>query len=232
MRAAVFSLLLSLCPLPALAEWEFLDVWVDPVNDLELRTAVTTSPSGVTLNLYRNPTGRVYVLFTLPDGTPDFASDGVVAEITPEGFETREIEVREEPGRFVEYGFTNGRVLRARLWHGQGEAPTVGTLFNLINAETMSGTFRLEDDSTLEAEWSLQDAGLPIAQALGIKVKGIESGPDWENVASRSLLAAMTACQFPKPDMLCIQKVTECSSKISEDRNIEAFEVCINQDDG
>lgn len=229
MRAFSLGLFLCLWALPVLAEWEFREAWVDPINKLELRTAETVSDTGVTLNLYRNPAGRVYALFTLPEGTPDFADTGVVGEITPNGFETKEIELREEPGRFVEFGFTDGRVLRTRLWHGQDEAPTVGTLRDLIDAETVTGTFRLADDSMLDAVWSLEGAGLPIAQALGIKVKGVAAGPDWEGIASRSLMAAMTACQFPKLDMICVQQVTNCSSKISEDRNIDAFEACIGQ---
>lgn len=229
MRVCILSMILALCAPPVLAEWEYNESWVDPVNNFELRTASTTSASGVTLNLYRYPTGRVYALFTLPEGTADFADSGVVGKITPEGFDTKEIELREEPGRFVEFGYSDGRVLRTRLWHGQGEEPTVGTLFNLISAESMTGTFRLSDDSTLDAVWSLDGAGLPVAQALGIKIQGIAAGPDWEGIASRSLLAAMTACQFPKLDMNCVQHVTHCSSKISEDRDLEAFDQCISQ---
>lgn len=227
-RVWIVSLLMWLCALPVLADWAFDESWVDPINRLELRAATTISDTGVTLHLYRNPTGRVYVLFTLPEGTPDFAATGVVAEITPNGFETKEIELREEPGRFVEYGFSTGRALRARLWHGQGETPTVGTLLNLINAASMKGSFRLADDSTLDAVWSLTGAGLPIAQALGIKIEGVAAGPEWEDIASRSLMAAMTACQFPKIDMTCVQQVTSCSAKISDDRDIEGFEACIS----
>lgn len=229
MRLWLLSVLACFCALPAIAEWQYLENWTDPITELELRAATTTSDSGVMLHLYRYPTGRVYAQFTLPEGTADLIKTGIAAEITPEGYDTREIELREEPGRFVEYGFSTGRLLRARLWHGQGDTPTVGTLFNLINAESLIATFRLANDSTLEAVWSLEGAGLPIAQALGIKIEGIASGPDWEQTASRALMAAMTACQFPKLDVTCVQRVSTCSSRISEDRDIEGFEACISQ---
>lgn len=228
LRIWFISLLACLSALPAFAEWQYLETWTDPITELELRAATTTSESGVVLHLYRYPTGRVYAQFALPEGTADLIKTGIAAEITPAGFDTREIELREEPGRFVEYGFSTGRLLRARLWHGQGDTPTIGTLFNLINAESLSGLFRLADGSTLDAIWSLEGAGLPIAQALGIKVKGIAAGPDWEQTASRALMAAMTACQFPKLDVACVQQVSTCSSRISEDRDIEGFEACIS----
>ena len=227
MRAFGVSLLIWLCAQPALADWAFVEEWVDPINSFEVRAATTTSDSGVLLHLYRTPPGRVYALFTLPDGTADFADTGVVGKITPDGFPTKDIELREEPGRFVEYGFSTGRSLRARLWHGQGETPTIGTLLNLINTSSLTGAFRLEDDSTLDAIWSMEGAGLPIAQALGIKIEGVAAGPDWEDTAARSLMAAMTACQFPKLDMMCVQQVTACSTKISEERDISAFDACI-----
>ena len=121
-RLWIINLLVWLCATPAWANWEYYEFWLDPINKIKLQTAETTSETGIKLNLYRNPNGRVYILFTLPENTPDFAETGVVAQILPEGFTTKEIELREEPGRFVEYGFSTGRALRARLWHGQEEA--------------------------------------------------------------------------------------------------------------
>ncbi|MCH9747908.1 MAG: hypothetical protein K0U57_07785 [Alphaproteobacteria bacterium] len=227
-RLWIINLLVWLCATPAWANWEYYEFWLDPINKIKLQTAETTSDTGIKLNLYRNPNGRVYILFTLPENTPDFAETGVVAQILPEGFTTKEIELREEPGRFVEYGFSTGRALRARLWHGQEEAPTSGTLLNLINAASVTGLFRLADGTEIRAIWSLEEAGLPIAQALGIKIEGVASGPDWENTASRTLIAAMTACQFPKLNLRCVKHVTDCSIMISKNRDLKSFEVCIS----
>ena len=227
-RLWIINLLVWLCATPAFANWEYYEFWLDPINKIKLQTAETTSDTGIKLNLYRNPNGRVYILFTLPENTPDFAETGVVAQILPEGFTTKEIELREEPGRFVEYGFSTGRALRARLWHWQEEAPTSGTLLNLINAASVTGLFRLADGTEIRAIWSLEEAGLPIAQALGIKIEGVASGPDWENTASRTLIAAMTACQFPKLNLRCVKHVTDCSIMISKNRDLKSFEVCIS----
>ena len=227
MRSWITSILLWLIAQPALAEWAFVESWIDPINEFELRAATTTSDSGIKLYLYRNPSGRVYVLFTLPEGGPGFAASGIVAQVTPKGFKTKDIEIRDEPGRFVEYGFSTGRMLRARLWHGQGETPTIGTLLDVLTAPSVHGAFQMDDGSSQEAVWSMDGASLPIAQALGIKIDGVAAGPEWEDTASRALMAAMTACQFPKLDMLCVQLVTTCSTKISEDRDIKGFEGCI-----
>ena len=82
------------------------------------------------------------------------------------------------------------------------------------------------EKSALNAKLPL--AGLPIAQALGIKIEGVASGPDWENTASRTLIAAMTACQFPKLNLRCVKHVTDCSIMISKNRDLKSFEVCIS----
>jgi hypothetical protein len=219
---------LMLCAQPALADWQFVENWTDPIDRVETRAATTTSDTGVALHIYRNPAGRVYALFTLPEGSPDFAPGGMVARITPNGFAAKGIEVRDTRGRIVEYGLSTGRMLRDRLWHGQGNAPAFGTLRDLIEAPALQAEFRLADDSTVQAQWSLADAKLPIAQALGIKIEGVAAGAQWEDAAAQSLLAAMTACQFPNLDVACVQKVTACSASISDDRDIDGFEACVS----
>ena len=107
----------------AFANWEYYEFWLDPINKIKLQTAETTSDTGIKLNLYRNPNGRVYILFTLPENTPDFAETGVVAQILPEGFTTKEIELRKSQGVSLNMALAPERALRARLWHGQEEAP-------------------------------------------------------------------------------------------------------------
>lgn len=228
MRAWIVGLLVCLCAQPALAGWEFLETWIDPFTGAELRAATSTSDAGVALHLYRLPSGRVYALISLPEGGASFAAAGVIGQITPEGFKTKDIEVRDEPGRIVEYSLSTGRMLRARLWHGQGQAPAFGTLRDIIDTTSLNASFRLADNSTLDTAWSMEGASLPIAQALGIKIEGVAAGEEWEDMASQALMAAMTACQFPKLDMMCIQHVTKCSAKISDDRDIDGFEVCVS----
>jgi hypothetical protein len=219
---------------PVWADWQFLESWIDPIDGAKVRSATALSDDGIALHLYRNASGRVYALFTLPEDSAGFVQSGIVAEITPEGFAPKKIELRDEPGRIVEYGLSTGGMLRDRLWHGQGETPAFGTLRNMIDAPAVAVTFQLADDTTFNTQWSMAGASLPIAQALGIKIEDVAAGAEWEDAASQSLLAAMTACQFPRLDVFCVQTVTTCSSKISEDRDIDGFEACVAQvkDDG
>ena len=221
------TLCLALLARPAMAEWSLIELWTDPLDGSETRAATSTSDTGVTVHLYRNSGGRVYALFTLPPASGNFAKDGIVAQITPHGFDSKNIEVRNSQSRIIEYGRIKDGMLRDRLWHGQGDAPAFGTLHDLLEAPALTGAFRLEDHTSLDASWSMQDAHLPIAQALGIKLDGVAAGAEWEDAAAQSLLAAMTACQFPKLDVFCVQKVTGCSANISLDRDIEAFEFCV-----
>ena len=214
----------------AQADWRFVEEWTDPINGFEAKAAVTSAPDGTTLHLYRNPIGRVYALVTLPDGTPDIAREGQVATLTPEGFATKEIEARAEQGRVVEFATSTGRALRDRLWHGEGAAPAFGTLHDIVEAPNLTATLTLVDGTTHQAEWSMQGAGTPIAQAIGITIEGAAAGDEWDDAAAQALLAAMTVCQFPKLDVACVQKVTTCSNKISVDRDIDGFERCIASD--
>ena len=218
---------LALLALPAMADWKFVELWSDPLDGSQTRAATSTSDTGVTLHLYRNSGGRVYALFTLPPESGNFTNEGIVARITPQGFDSKDIEVRNTQSRIIEYGRISGSMLRDRLWHGQGEAPAFGTLHDLLEAPALTGAFQLADKTTFDAKWNMQDARLPIAQALSIKIGGVASGAEWEDAASQSLLAAMTACQFPKLDVFCVQKVTACSMNISENRSINAFETCV-----
>ena len=89
MRVWTVSLLMWLCAQPALADWEFLETWIDPFTGIELPAAISISEAGVALHLYRNPAGRVYAVFSLPEDGPDFATTGVVGQITPEGFKNQ-----------------------------------------------------------------------------------------------------------------------------------------------
>jgi len=208
------------------AEWTFVEAFTDPVDGFDTKAATITAGTGDTLHLYRNPIGRVYALFSLPDGST-LANDGIVATLTPEGFETKQIEARGERGRVVEYAVSDGSILRDRLWHGEGRAPAFGTFHDLLDAPTVTATFTLADGTTRTATWDMTGAGTPIAQALGITIEGVAAGAEWEDAAAQSLLAAMTACQFPQLDVACVQKVTACSAKISDDRDIDGFEVCV-----
>ncbi|KIC50099.1 hypothetical protein [Tateyamaria sp. ANG-S1] len=211
----------------AQAEWRTVEGFSDPFNGFDTRAAVTEAADGTTLHLYRNPAGRVYALFSLPDDSADFAGEGAVATLTPQGFKTKSIEARAERGRVVEYAMTQGRSLRDRLWHGEGTAPAFGTLHDLIEAPEVTATFTLSDGSTHSTSWSMEGAGTPVAHALGITIEGAAAGQEWEEAAAQALLAAMTTCQFPKLDVSCVQKVTACSDKISTDRDIDGFDACV-----
>lgn len=219
----------ALCLLgtPASAEWSFVEPWTDPINGFDTKAAVTTADDGTTLHLYRNPIGRVYALFTLPEGKGAISEDGQVATLTPEGFDTKVIEARTEQGRVVEFATSTGKTLRDRLWHGEGKAPAFGTLHDMIEAPSITATFTLTDGSEHTATWPMTASGTPIARALGITVEGAAAGDEWDDAAAQALLAAMTTCQFPKLDVTCVQKVTACSDKISQDRDIDGFDSCI-----
>ncbi|MEX0365438.1 MAG: hypothetical protein AB3N22_05180 [Ruegeria sp.] len=210
------------------ADWQFVDDWTDPINGFATKAATTTSPEGVALHLYRNPAGRVYALFTLPESAGGLPKDGVAATLTPEGFDSKVIEARTDQGRVIEYATTEGPHLRDRLWHGEGRAPAFGTLHDILEAPEVSANFALAGGAELNTAWSMTGAGTPIARALGITIEGASAGDEWDDAASQALLAAMTACQFPKLDVECVQKVTTCSSKISNDRDIEAFDTCVS----
>jgi len=212
---------------PAWAEWRFIEKWAEPIQGFETRAASITNDDGFQLYLYRNPIGRVYALITLPDDSPDLKRTGIVATLTPDGYETKAIEARNERGRVVEYAISTGRSLRDRLWHGKGQAPAFGTFRDLLDAPGLTARLMLETGSETTTWWSMDGAAKPIAQALGISMGGVPAGREWEDAASQALLAAMTACQFPELDVICIQKVSACTAKISEDRDIDGFEGCV-----
>ncbi|MFL4468913.1 hypothetical protein ACERZ8_03140 [Tateyamaria armeniaca] len=215
---------------PAWADWEFIDRWSEPIQDFETRVATTTNADGYALHLYRNPVGRVYVLITLPQDSPDLALSGPVATLTPDGFAAKVIEAQDERGRVVEYAISTGRAVRDRLWHGEGQAPAFGTFHDLLEAPRLDATLTLETEDMVTTSWTMEGAAKPIAQALGISMGGIPAGEEWEEAAAQALLAAMTACQFPKLDVICVQKVSECSAQISDARDIDAFETCLGGD--
>ncbi len=228
MRAPLWlAVVLSSLATSALCDWTFAPTWTEPIQGFETRAAITVNPDGFALHLYRNPVGRVYALISLPQGTPDLQRDGVVAILTPQGFAPKNIEAQDERGRVVEYATSTGRMLRDRLWHGEGQSPTFGTFHDILEAPSLNATLMLTDGTQVDTTWSMDSAGTVIAQALGISIDGIPAGAEWEDAASQSLLAAMTACQFPKLDVLCVQKVTNCSAQISEERDIDGFEACV-----
>ncbi|WP_299044260.1 hypothetical protein [uncultured Tateyamaria sp.] len=227
--AEATGVVLCLLATTAKADWHFVEDWTDPVNGFEAKAAVSTADDGTALHLYRNPIGRVYALITLPDGTPDIVREGMVASLAPEGFDPKQIEARTEQGRVIEFATSTGRALRDRLWHGEGSAPAFGTLHDIVEAPSLTATLSLVDGTQHSATWSMDGAGAPIAQAIGITIEGAAAGDAWDDAAAQALLAAMTICQFPKLDVTCVQKVTACSDKISVDRDIDGFDACIAQ---
>lgn len=228
---ALCCLILLASGTPAWAEWRFLENWTDPIQNFDTRAATITNDDGYQLHLYRNPVGRVYALITLPEGTPDLVRTGAVATLTPEGFAAKDVKAQDERGRVVEYAISTGRALRDRLWHGEGQAPAFGTLRDLLDAPSLTATLTLDTGDTATTTWPMEGAAKPVAQALGIPMGGIPAGEAWEEAASQAMLAAMTACQFPGLDVICVQKVSTCSARISDDRDIDAFEACVAQDD-
>lgn len=231
MRATLvrrLSCALVLLAHPAAADWTYIQSYNDPIQGFETQAATTTNPDGYALHLYRNPIGRVYALITLPEDGPDLVRTGPVATLKPAGFAPKEIEARDEQGRIVEYAISTGRSLRDRLWHGEGQAPAFGTFHDMLEAPSVSVTLALEGEATAQTEWTMEGAETPIARALGISMNGAPAGSEWEDAAAAALLAAMTACQFPKLDVACVQKVSDCGGKISQARDIDAFEACVS----
>ena len=110
---------------------------------------------------------------------------------------------------------------------GEGQAPAFGTLRDLLDAPGLTATLTLDTGDTATTTWPMEGAAKPVAQALGIPMGGIPAGEAWEEAASQAMLAAMTACQFPGLDVICVQKVSACSTKISEARDIDAFDICV-----
>ena len=229
---AVGALTAVLCFLAsgAQADWQFDERWADPIDGFETKLASTKNVDGFGLHLYRNPLGRVMALFTLPEQVGDAPVEGPVAVVTPQGFAPKTIDARSEQGRIVEYARSTGRAVRDRLWHGEGQVP-VGTLADILAAPSIGLKVTLASGETLETSWSMDGATLPIAQALGLNIDGVPAGAAWEDAASQAMLAAMTACQFPKLDITCVQKVTACSPQISDARDIDAFEFCVARAD-
>jgi len=221
---------LALMSDPAAADWQYLESWYDDIGGFETKAAATRNEDGFSLHIFRNPIGRVYFLATLPHIVSDLPKEGVVASLKPSGGPGKDIEARTESGRIVEYASSTGRAVRERLWHGEGQAPAFGTLREIIDAGDVTMDFFLADGTTQSTTWLMTGSGLPIAQALGIDIDNVSAGMKWDDAAAQSLLAAMTACQFPKLDVACIQKVTACSVAISEDRDINAFETCVAED--
>ncbi|MEO9574853.1 MAG: hypothetical protein ABJ320_18955 [Lentilitoribacter sp.] len=212
---------------PLAAEWQYIEKYSDPIQGFDTRAASTTNADGYGLHLYRNPIGRVYALITLPDSSPDLVRTGPVATVTPMGFDSKEIQAQSERGRVVEYAISTGRALRDRLWHGEGQAPAFGTFHDVLEAPSLVVSLMFENGGTDQTEWSMEGAETAIAKALGISMNGVPAGSEWEDEAAQALLAAMTACQFPKLDVECVQKVSTCSAKISEDRDIDGFDICV-----
>ncbi|WP_415919642.1 hypothetical protein [Tateyamaria sp. SN6-1] len=211
---------------PALAEWTFVEGWQDPIDGFETKLARVVNADGFGLHLYRNPLGRVMALYTLSEDVGDVAREGPVVIVTPQGFAPKTVVARTEQGRIVEYARSTGRAVRDRLWHGEGQVP-VGTLADILAAPSVALEITVQDGPVIQTEWSMADAKLPIAQALGLNIEGVPAGAAWEDAASQAMLAAMTACQFPSLDMACVQTVTACSPNISDARDIDAFEACV-----
>ncbi|WP_299686101.1 hypothetical protein [uncultured Tateyamaria sp.] len=219
--------MLTLCLAgPVSAEWAFVETWSDPVDGFETKVAQMINDDGFGLHLYRNPVGRVMALYALPDRIGNLPDEGLVAVVTPQGFAAKDIIAHTEQGRIVEYARSTGRAVRDRLWHGEGQVP-VGTLADVLEAPSVALTVTLANGETVETDWSMEGASLPIAQALGLNIEGVAAGAAWEDAASQAMLAAMSACQFPKLDIACVQKVTACSPQISDARDIDGFEVCV-----
>lgn len=226
-RSFVLGLVFGLCLAPAaLADWIFDEGWREPLDGYDTPVALVRNAEGFVLHLYRSPSGRVMALYSWPEALGALAPEGPVAVLAPEGFDAKQIEARTEQGRFVEYARVGPGLLRDRLWHGQGDVP-VGTLADILAAPAVTLRLTLNTAETVETRWSMAGAGLPVARALGLTLSGIAAGPDWEQQASQAMLAAMTACQYPKLDVTCVQKVTVCAGEISDNRDITAFEGCI-----
>ncbi|MEO0633870.1 MAG: hypothetical protein AAFY52_07055 [Pseudomonadota bacterium] len=211
----------------AAAEWTFQEGWTEPLDGFETDVA-RVETDGFALHLYRNPGGRVMALFTWPDGVGAVVDSGAVAVLTPEGFKPKTIEARAEQGRIVEYARIEGQRLRDRLWHGEGTVP-VGTLADILAAPTVRLDLNRADAGPVTATWSMEGSDLPLARALGLTLDGVPAGAEWEDRAGAAMLAAMSACQFPKLDMECVTKVTACAPNISEQRDIDGFETCVAQ---
>ncbi|MEM6759854.1 MAG: hypothetical protein AAF601_10285 [Pseudomonadota bacterium] len=209
------------------AEWVFQRGWTEPFDGFTTDVA-RVETDGFALHLYRNPSGRVMALFTWPDAVGAVPTSGEVAVLMPEGFRAKTIEARAAPGRIVEYARRDGRALRDRLWHGEGTVP-VGTLADILAAPSVSLAIARDGADPVTATWSMDGADLPVARALGLTLEGVPAGAEWEDRAGAAMLAAMSACQFPKLDMECVAQVTSCAPQISDRRDIDGFEACVAQ---
>lgn len=219
--ALAFTALLSS---QALA-WDVVEGWNDPINGRNYTVAAETNAGGFSIHIFRDTDKKVYVVYSIPTSSFDrMPTEGRVLAIRPDNNDVREVKATIVAGAFGDFTQSNGIDVRDKLWHGEGESPTKGTLRDILDSETLHARFYTDTGSFIETEWSLTGAPEAISSAIGISVAADPAAQAWDKQQTELLINATNRCGA---DGTCLGRILPCFDLLTDVTKVEVFNACV-----
>lgn len=223
-RAMITGFLIASSSLPAFA-WDVVQDWRDPIGGRTYTAAVTTNDAGMSVVIFRDIDEKVRAVYSLPESSFDrIPIEGLVLAIRPGENSVVQIEAETTNSGPVERARSDGRNIRASLWHGGEPSPTRGTLRNMLDSDTLFARFHTDTGGTIDTTWSLDGAAQVIASAVGIDVDATDEAIEWSNVQTDLLISSSNRCGR---DFECQGEMTSCMEILKSIEDVARFNLCV-----
>lgn len=225
-RTVFAAAILAGTALPSFA-WSVMEGWLDPIGGRTYTVAGATNDEGMSIVIFRDTDERVRALYSIPENSFDrLPNEGRVLAIRPGDHSVVEISAAYGVDGIVERARSDGRNVRASLWHGEGPSPTLGTLRNILDSDTLYARFFTDTGGSFDTSWSLDGAPEAIATALGISATASPDEVEWAAVQANLILSSVRRCGFNRD---CISRMNACLDMLQSMADVEPFNRCVER---
>lgn len=207
--------------------WSVIEDWRDPIGGRTYTVASEINDEGMSISIFRDSDERVRAVYSIPESSFDrLPREGRVLSLRPGQLAVTDIEAAIIGDGITQSARSEGRSIRAILWHGQDPSPTLGLLRDILDSDTLFARFYTDNGGTIDTSWSLEGAPEAIATAIGIKANARSEDIEWANLQTELIVSSTRRCEVGSG---CLGKVIECVELLKTPEDVPAFNQCIER---
>lgn len=197
----------------AQAEGWSLEEYRDPQNAQVVQAAASENAEGYSVRIFRSGDKRVQWVMSLPRSSFDrLTTRDRIAAFRIDDLEAGELSIM-PPNKYLslpEETHVEGLWVKDILWHGEDPSPTRGSLRDLLDGETLTVRFFLDDGKSVDTTFPLDGAPPVIEQAIGITAQADPVAVARNEDRDKAILLGTTVCTSSSDAMACAGVLSDC----------------------
>ena len=208
-------------------EWLSIPNWPVPPSNNRTAIAVSQNPDGFVAGFFRDENSRVHIYFALPEDSAErLLSTGLVTFYRGDVGRGSDIKVPAAmQAEEFEFGFTDGRIVTDRIWHGEGPTAFTGRFRDILNSQTLCASF-FTFTGQKDACWNLSGLHGAVESALEITATASPKDQAWHKLLIAVTIAGSKKCT-PTNHLSCFTILDHCRKSFEQHRDVVLFNKCM-----